>query len=209
MQGTSSAPRLPPCPLLRSQRRPGRARRQFGYRHPAPRGRDRTGRVGDRRTLPSATAASANWPTIRPTWSVRASRSNLGRSRPGTSGRQPARAGADRERGRGLPARRRAGAYGPRDRARDDPNGLVSRYVVETSSRDYFRAFSKWMRDTGSGGHEWSPQERDAVQRVRLLERSLTLGGSGGQPHDSRGDRRAPSRTPRSRSARPLYGRIP
>jgi HK97 family phage major capsid protein len=62
----------------------------------------------------------------------------------------------------------------------DDPNGLLSRYVVEASNRDYFRAFSKWLRDTQSGGHEWTPQEREAVQRVRWLERSLTLGGSGG-----------------------------
>jgi len=58
----------------------------------------------------------------------------------------------------------------------DDPEARVARFVVEASSRDYFRAFGKWMRDTVSGGHEWTPEEREAVQRVRFLERSMTLG---------------------------------
>jgi hypothetical protein len=67
-------------------------------------------------------------------------------------------------------------------RTDDDPEGLLARYTVETANRDYFRAFSSWMRDPVSGGHEWSPKERDAVKRVRSLERAMAIGtgGAGG-----------------------------
>jgi HK97 family phage major capsid protein len=66
-------------------------------------------------------------------------------------------------------------------RSDDDPEGLLARYTVETASRDYFRAFATWMRDPISGGHEWSPKERDAVKRVRQLERAMSIGtGSAG-----------------------------
>ena len=58
----------------------------------------------------------------------------------------------------------------------DDPDSLLSRYVVATASRDYFRAFAAWMRDPVSGGHEWTPTEREAVQRVRAMERSMSIG---------------------------------
>jgi HK97 family phage major capsid protein len=61
-------------------------------------------------------------------------------------------------------------------RADDDPEGLLARYTVETANRDYFRAFATWMRDPISGGHEWSPKERDAVKRVRSLERAMSIG---------------------------------
>jgi HK97 family phage major capsid protein len=67
-------------------------------------------------------------------------------------------------------------------RADDDPDGLLARYTVEVANRDYFRAFSAWMRDPISGGHEWSPKERDAVKRVRQIERAMGIGtgGTGG-----------------------------
>jgi len=62
-----------------------------------------------------------------------------------------------------------------------DPNSGLARYTVALSSRDYFRAFAKWFRDPVSGGHEWTPKEREAVKGVRELERSMTLGtGSAG-----------------------------
>ena len=61
-------------------------------------------------------------------------------------------------------------------RSDDDPGGLLARYTVETANRDYFRAFATWMRDPISGGHEWSPKERDAVKRVRQLERAMSIG---------------------------------
>jgi HK97 family phage major capsid protein len=35
------------------------------------------------------------------------------------------------------------------------------------------------MRDPVAGGHEWSTQERDAVQCVRHLERAMALGAGG------------------------------
>ncbi len=57
----------------------------------------------------------------------------------------------------------------------DDPESRLARYTVELSDRDYFRAFAKWMRDPVSGGHEWSPAEREAVQRVRHVERAMSL----------------------------------
>ncbi len=61
-------------------------------------------------------------------------------------------------------------------RADDDPHNLMARYVATTSDRNYFRAFSAWMRDPVSGGHEWSPEEREAVQKVRQLERAMSIG---------------------------------
>jgi HK97 family phage major capsid protein len=61
-------------------------------------------------------------------------------------------------------------------RSDDDPGSLLARYTIETANRDYFRAFAAWMRDPISGGHEWSPKERDAVKRVRQLERAMSIG---------------------------------
>jgi HK97 family phage major capsid protein len=61
----------------------------------------------------------------------------------------------------------------------DDPDARLAQFTVATSSRDYFRAFSKVMNDPVSGGHEWTPEERGAVQRVRHLQRSLNLSTSG------------------------------
>lgn len=58
----------------------------------------------------------------------------------------------------------------------DDPDNRLARYVATTSDREYLRAFGKWMRDPVSGGHEWTPEEREAVQRVRQAERAMTLG---------------------------------
>ncbi len=68
------------------------------------------------------------------------------------------------------------GAGAPRDDAPDD--GLA-RYVLAASNRDYFRAFSKLMNDPVSGAHLWTPEEREAVQRVKTMQRSLTLGTGG------------------------------
>jgi HK97 family phage major capsid protein len=64
----------------------------------------------------------------------------------------------------------------------DDPEERLARYVEMSSSRDYFRAFSAWMRDPVSGGHEWTDAERQAVARVKYEARALgiTTGGSGG-----------------------------
>jgi HK97 family phage major capsid protein len=61
----------------------------------------------------------------------------------------------------------------------DDPQHRLARFTVELSDRAYFRAFSKLLNDPVSGGHEWTDQEREAVQRVRALERSLTLSTAG------------------------------
>ena len=36
------------------------------------------------------------------------------------------------------------------------------------------------MRDPVSGGHEWTPEQRDAVQRVRYVERAMSLTGAAG-----------------------------
>jgi HK97 family phage major capsid protein len=62
----------------------------------------------------------------------------------------------------------------------EDPDGRLARFVVETSSDHYFRAFSKWLRDPLAGGHEWTHEEREAVNRVRWLERALSLTGASG-----------------------------
>jgi HK97 family phage major capsid protein len=61
-----------------------------------------------------------------------------------------------------------------------DPEARLARYTLEASNPDYFRAFTKWFNDPVSGGHEWSPAEREAVARVRMLERALGLGTQGG-----------------------------
>jgi HK97 family phage major capsid protein len=63
----------------------------------------------------------------------------------------------------------------------DDPEARLARFVIETSTPAYFGAFRKWMNDPVSGGHEWTPQEREAVHRVKSLARSmnLTLGQGG------------------------------
>jgi HK97 family phage major capsid protein len=65
-------------------------------------------------------------------------------------------------------------------RTDDDPDAGLARYVVATASRAYYRAFAAWMNDPVSGGHEWSPEEREAVRQVRFVERALGLGSQGG-----------------------------
>lgn len=60
-----------------------------------------------------------------------------------------------------------------------DPDARLARYVTVTSDRAYFRAFSSWINDTVSGGHSWTDEERQAVQRVQWLQRSMTLGAAG------------------------------
>ena len=67
-------------------------------------------------------------------------------------------------------------------READDPEGRLARYIVATADRNYYRAFAAWMRDPVAGGHEWTDKERQAVQKVRWLERTMqiTAGGQGG-----------------------------
>jgi HK97 family phage major capsid protein len=65
-------------------------------------------------------------------------------------------------------------------RADDDPEDRLARYVVATADRNYYRAFAAWFRDPVSGGHEWTEPEREAVKRVKFLERALGLGTQGG-----------------------------
>jgi HK97 family phage major capsid protein len=63
----------------------------------------------------------------------------------------------------------------------DDPNDRLAAYVVTLADRAYFRAFAKVLNDPVSGAQYWTPEERDAAQRVKVLERSMTLGtGSAG-----------------------------
>lgn len=61
----------------------------------------------------------------------------------------------------------------------DDPEHRLARFTVALSSRDYYRAFSKVMNDPISGGHEWTPEERQAVQQVRWTQRTLNLSTTG------------------------------
>jgi hypothetical protein len=63
----------------------------------------------------------------------------------------------------------------------DSPHDGLARYTTALADRAYYRAFAKVFNDPISGGHEWSPEERQAVARARYLERSMTLGtGSAG-----------------------------
>jgi HK97 family phage major capsid protein len=63
----------------------------------------------------------------------------------------------------------------------DDPFDRLAHVTEALADRAYYRAFSKWVNDPISGGHEWTPDEREAVSKVRFLERSMTLGtGSAG-----------------------------
>src|SRR3954449_1068197 len=48
--------------------------------------------------------------------------------------------------------------------------------ATQTPEAPYFRAFSAWLRDPVSGGHEWTDKEREAVRRVPFLERAIALG---------------------------------
>lgn len=66
----------------------------------------------------------------------------------------------------------------------EDPEGLLSRYTIESSSPAYFRAFAKWFNDPQAGSHEWAPDEREAWSRVKqigqVLERaSMGIGSAG------------------------------
>jgi len=65
-------------------------------------------------------------------------------------------------------------------RSDDDPDQRLARYVAALADRSYFRAFSAWMRDPISGGHSWTPKEREAVRKVQHLERAMGLGSQGG-----------------------------
>jgi HK97 family phage major capsid protein len=92
--------------------------------------------------------------------------------------------GAGTTRDHALRANERADFLAPEVRAHmertiredDDPTDRLSQFVTTTSDRDYFRAFAAWLRDPVAGGHEWSTAERNAVQRVRHLERAMALG---------------------------------
>jgi HK97 family phage major capsid protein len=61
----------------------------------------------------------------------------------------------------------------------DDPDNRLARFIAAAADRDYFRAFSKVFNDPVSGMHLWSPEEREAVQRVKTMQRSLTLAVTG------------------------------
>jgi HK97 family phage major capsid protein len=61
----------------------------------------------------------------------------------------------------------------------DDVNDGLAQATVALADRNYYRAFAKWMNDPVSGGHEWTDKEREAVQKVRWTQRSLTLATSG------------------------------
>jgi HK97 family phage major capsid protein len=61
----------------------------------------------------------------------------------------------------------------------DDPNDGLARATGALSDRAYYRAFAKWMNDPESGRHEWTDKEREAVQKVRWMQRSLTLSTAG------------------------------
>jgi HK97 family phage major capsid protein len=65
-------------------------------------------------------------------------------------------------------------------RSDDDADQRMARLITALASRDYYRAFAAWFRDPVSGGHEWTEPEREAVKKVRLLERALGLGTQGG-----------------------------
>jgi HK97 family phage major capsid protein len=82
------------------------------------------------------------------------------------------------ERAEFLPARCR-GWMEQALREDDDPDNGLARYVTTASDRDYYRAFSKLFNDPVSGAHLWSPAEREAVQRTKTLQRSLTLSTTG------------------------------
>lgn len=62
----------------------------------------------------------------------------------------------------------------------DDPQGRLARYVIEVSNPAYRSAFFKWMMDPTSGAQEWTPKEREAVQRVRFVDRAMSLTGASG-----------------------------
>jgi HK97 family phage major capsid protein len=100
--------------------------------------------------------------------------------------RQPADP-QDRLRSQALRANERAEFLPDSCRARmehtlredDDPDNALARYILAASDRHYFRAFAKILNDPVSGAHLWSPEEREAVQAVKTMQRSLTLSTSG------------------------------
>ncbi|MCZ4509802.1 phage major capsid protein [Streptomyces sp. ActVer] len=80
-------------------------------------------------------------------------------------------------------AAREAGTRAVEDADEDERDrGRMARYTLELSSPAYRRAFLKWMRDPVRGHLEWSRDEQEAHNRVRYVERAMSLGtpGSGG-----------------------------
>jgi HK97 family phage major capsid protein len=61
-------------------------------------------------------------------------------------------------------------------RADDDPQSRLAQCVVALADRNYLRAFAKVLRDPVAGGHEWTPEERQAVRRVRDMQAAMNLG---------------------------------
>jgi hypothetical protein len=64
--------------------------------------------------------------------------------------------------------------------ADDDVEQRLARVTAALADQDYFRAFTKWHNDPLTGMHLWTPKEREAVSRVKTLERSFGLGAQGG-----------------------------
>ena len=62
----------------------------------------------------------------------------------------------------------------------DDPDQRMARFVIGTSSDEYFRAFRKWFNNPTSGHYEWTPAERQAWQDVKVLERAMGIGTTAG-----------------------------
>lgn len=61
----------------------------------------------------------------------------------------------------------------------DDPDDRLARFVVATSDADYRSAFAAWLSDPDTGPHAWTPEQRDAVRRVKDETRALALGSGG------------------------------
>jgi HK97 family phage major capsid protein len=71
--------------------------------------------------------------------------------------------------------------YATREIEQDqDIDQRLARVTVALADPDYFRAFTKWHNDPLTGMHLWTPKERDAVSRAKILERSFGLGAQGG-----------------------------
>lgn len=57
-----------------------------------------------------------------------------------------------------------------------DTESRMARYVIETSSPAYLRAFSTWFRNPERGHLEWDEAQREAYQRVQTLSRTMSIG---------------------------------